>query len=108
MRYAYICRCPNDNGPFRGYYAIKYVDTTKEVLGGAGEAKITVDIENADPPVLRRKRGGHSEWDYANELKPPKEFHQLHVGIHLECGEGPILVDLDRIGEKRTSKDPLD
>lgn len=108
MQYAYICRFPNDGGPLQGLYVIKYLDKVTKVRKRGAKTTFHVDIKDAAPPVLRRKRGGHSEWDYANAGMPPKKFHKLHIGIHLKPGEGPILVNLDEVGKLRTSKDPED
>ena len=108
MNYAYIVRFPNDGRLFAKSYGVKFVHTF------GGETRVTLKhatvcrISTANPPVLRRKRGGHFEWDYTGEIHSTHCFHRDNPLIRLQPGEGPILVDLDNIPGKRTSRDPED
>ena len=106
MKYAYIVRFPNDNGPMARMYAIRYLPqgsgkpkTLRQLLGILRREDITT-------PTLRRKTGGHFEWDYANEPWSTQKFHRRYPNIRLKPGEGPILVDLDDVSTNRTSRHP--
>ena len=108
MNWAYIVRFPNDGGPLARIYAIKYVDHVHFDTAVSADHKPYCPIDQATPPVLRRKSGGHSEWDYSNEPIGARMFHRAYPCIRLKPGEGPILVDLDDVSTKRTSRDPDD
>ena len=68
----WLARYPNDTGPYAKYYLLSY----------------------GNPPILTRKRHGHSEWDNGRILLSPSEFASMFHGIRLRPGEGPIKVQL--------------
>lgn len=106
MNYAYIVRMPNDSGPFARHYGIKYLQVETWSVPREPITTIQNTLRNVDPPVLRRRRGNHSECDYANKYMSTRDFHRLYPHIRLKPGEGPILVDLNVISKKRTSRHP--
>ena len=67
----YLCRFPNDKGPWASKYGIAF----------------------GKPPELRRKHSGISEWDYCGKIFTPSEFHSIFKGLRLKPGEGPILFE---------------
>ena len=68
----YLARCPNDGGPFAGCYV----------------------ISEGNPPILRRKRGGHHEWDFGFSIQKPTTYHSTFQGLRLRPGEGPVEIDI--------------
>lgn len=108
MKYAYIVRFPNDDGPLTRQYGIRYLPQGSRSPTTILKLLISLDINDITPPTLRRKRANVSDWDYCNAFMKSPKFRTAYPHIFLKPGEGPILVDLDDIATERTSQHPED
>ena len=108
MKYAYICRMEMNASTVAGWYLIKYIEIRNAPRPNDDKTVILLYLHEARPPVHRRRSDGTFSWDYANEPIKARQFHRDHPHIRLKPGEGPILVDLDDVSTKRTSKHPED
>ena len=108
MTYAYVVRQPTDDTDFSRWYCIKYIDGFTTHRKAHHERRFVINIDEGQPPVLRRRSAGHFVWDYSNKPMKPREFERAYPHIRLKPGEGPILVDLDDVSTERTSKHPED
>ena len=106
MKYAYIVRFPNDDGPFARHYGIRSIPQGVKDPTKLGQLLGMLRLNDITPPTLRRKRKNITEWDYCNEFHTSPKFRAAYPHIFLKPGEGPILVDLDDISTERTSKRP--
>ncbi len=108
MTYAYVVRQPTDEYAFSRCYGIKYIDGIHVLQKLPVKTAPRIPIDEAQPPVLRLRNLGHFVWDYCNEILTTSKFHTRYPHIRLRPGEGPILVDLDDVSTKRTSRHPED
>lgn len=108
MKYAYVARCDTNDSTFSRCYVIKYINVTRMARNANTRLALQCRMSEADPPVRRRRGNGKFTWDYSNEPMDTHAFHRAYPHIRLKPGEGPILVDLDDVSTKRTSKHPED
>ena len=108
MKYAYVARCDTNDSTFSQCYVIKYIDSKETRLSSLGTLFVSITRDEISPPVRRRRANDTYTWDYSNEPMSTRAFRRAYPHIRLKPGEGPILVDLDDVSTKRTSKHPED